>query len=908
MKKVFMVCLGLLLAGGLALADLTADRAPAAGARIEMKKEADLTAGTPVAGKAAGGPDAYGFRYIDSDEAGGPVFSWIDITSSGTALNLTDDGEATITSSFPITFYGVSSTNFRVGNNGAVLFDTTAGEVGYGNYTLPNANYGRKSFLVFQDDIDADSGNVYWQELGTAPNRMLVIEWFNRPHFSNTGAATFEMILYEGKEEVLFQYLDTDFGNASYNHGISATVGIQGDPQAANNWFLQYSYLTASLHNNLAIRFYTYTPQAGDLALQSIDEPSGSYMAPDEMFTPMATVSNPGTTPVSNFRVVFDIDDGTTKALVYTDTVDVAGPLQPGNTYQATFDGFTPQGLSNYYVTAYVSASGDPYQANDTLTRYFRTFNELQGNVTDDNNGGAPVDGATITATGPATYTTTTDSTGKYFFFDMTGGTYTVTASKTGYITETVSGVTVADNTQTILDLSMGYPVLTLTPTDSIYVTLPWGGSDSTTWHFQLANDGSREMTYNVSWPEVTKGGKVLGDSLFGFTVNHIASLGIEVAAGYIWVTSAGVTGNGDGNYFLRYDFNGNFVDSLSQGTTSTWGYRDMAFDGTYLYAADENSGGLRQINTTTGAWTGTTITVPGGLTLARGVAYNPDLDRFYAANWNSNIVEFDRSGTQTNSWANTKFIFGLAYDGTNPAGPSLWVWSQDGTPRCQASRFDLTTGTYGSETWQGTAIDPNSGSAGGATVTDQVVPGYRVMLGFIQDTPDRAVAYELRTLNCDWLNISPNTGTVPANNNVVLDVAFKAAGLDSLTDYAANVTFITNAAVKRQDIVPAYMHVIGTGVSGGPTQPLRYAFGLNANRPNPVSGKTTFSFTLPKAQDYSLKVYNIAGQQVASFAGKGQAGPNSISWNTGKNGAGVYFYQLASGGMSATRKLVVVK
>jgi hypothetical protein len=908
MKRILSVCIGLLLIAAFAYAD-AADRAPAANSpQIDLKEKAAPSSGIPTFGKGAGGPDAYGFRWIDSDEAGGPAFNWIDITSTGTELVLTDDGEINIASPFPITFYGVTSTDLRVGNNGGILFNATAGDVSLSNYALPSRYYGLQSILPFIDDLDVDSGGVYWEVQGTAPNRQLIVEWYNRVHYSISGGATFEVVFYEGREEVLFQYLDVDFGNASYNNGISATVGIQGDSVAAANWFLQYSHLTASLHDNLAIKFFTYVPQAGDLALQSIDEPSGSYMAPDQVFTPTATVSNPGTTPVSNFQVVFDIDDGTTKALVYTDTVDVAGPLDPGNTVQASFDGFTPQGLSNYYVTAYVSASGDPYAENDTIHAYFRTFNELQGNVTDDNAGGAGLAGATITAAGPATYVTTTDGSGDYFFFDMAAGTYNVTASRTGYINETMTGVSVVDGAQTQLDLSMGYPVLTLTPTDSIYCTLPWGGYDNTTWQFTLENTGTRDMSYSVIWPEVVKGGKALGDSLFGFTVNHIASLGIEVAAGYIWVTSGGVTSNADGNYFLRYNFSGNFVDSLAQGTTSTWGYRDMAFDGTYLYCGDENSAGIRQINPATGAYTGTTVPFSASA-VPRALAYNPDNDHFYTANFSSSIWEVSRTGTLVNTWANTKAIYGLAYDGTNPAGPSLWVWSQDGTPACQASRFDLTTGVYGSETWQGTAIDPASGLAGGATITDQVVPGYLTLLGFIQDTPDRGVAYELRALSCDWLNISPNSGTVPAYDSELLEVTFDAAGLDSLTDHAANVTFNTNAMItKRTDYVPAYLHVVGTGVSGGPSQPLSYAFGLNANRPNPVSGRTSFSFTLPRAQDYSLKVYNVSGQLVESFAGKGQAGANSVSWNAQKAGAGVYLYRLSSGGQSATRKLVVIK
>jgi len=53
------------------------------------------------------------------------TFNFVDISGTGTALNLTDDSEANITSPFPFTFYGVTSSNLRVGNNGGILFDRT---------------------------------------------------------------------------------------------------------------------------------------------------------------------------------------------------------------------------------------------------------------------------------------------------------------------------------------------------------------------------------------------------------------------------------------------------------------------------------------------------------------------------------------------------------------------------------------------------------------------------------------------------------------------------------------------------------------------------------------------------------------------------------------------------------------
>ena len=54
------------------------------------KGEARRAAGDPVL-EGNGGPDAYGYRWSDSHQPGGPVFSWIDITTIGTSIPLTSD-------------------------------------------------------------------------------------------------------------------------------------------------------------------------------------------------------------------------------------------------------------------------------------------------------------------------------------------------------------------------------------------------------------------------------------------------------------------------------------------------------------------------------------------------------------------------------------------------------------------------------------------------------------------------------------------------------------------------------------------------------------------------------------------------------------------------------------------------
>ena len=98
------------------------------------------------------------------------------------------------------------------------------------------------------------------------------------------------------------------------------------------------------------------------------------------------------------------------------------------------------------------------------------------------------------------------------------------------------------------------------------------------------------------------------------------------------------------------------------------------------------------------------------------------------------------------------------------------------------------------------------------------------------------------------------------------------------------------------------------SGVAGKPTAKPVYGFALSAAYPNPVRGKATINFTLPKAGAYSMKVYNIAGQAVKTIDGNGAAGANSIGLETRDMANGVFFYQLTAGGNKATRKLTVVK
>ncbi len=211
-----------------------------------------------------GGPDSFGYTYIDSTSAGGPTYNWIEITGTGTAVLTSSDDSyvSNIPLGFFFNYYGTDYSQLTIGNNG--LLFSNFGSSQYVNQPITSTPNLHGFVAPFWDDIVTwgSAGAIYYQTLGTAPNRIFVVEWQDNQHYSSsTSGVTFEAILYEGSNSILFQYSDVDFGTVSgstgsdlppYNNGGSATVGIESP---AGNVGLQYSYNQQVINPGLAILF-----------------------------------------------------------------------------------------------------------------------------------------------------------------------------------------------------------------------------------------------------------------------------------------------------------------------------------------------------------------------------------------------------------------------------------------------------------------------------------------------------------------------------------------------------------------------------------------------------------------------------------------------------------------------------
>jgi Right handed beta helix region/Abnormal spindle-like microcephaly-assoc'd, ASPM-SPD-2-Hydin len=184
-------------------------------------------------------------------------------TITGTNLNLYPWSSAQITSPFAIQFGGGSFTTLTVGGSGAISF---SGLVPQYNQPMPDS-YLSTLVAPFWGPLypfgTGNNNNVFWQVVGTAPSRQLVIEWRNVEDYNalnNNQTVTFEVVFYEGNGKILVNYADTVFGGtgSADDNGATSTVGVQVSPTIGT----QYSYDTPSLASGTSLLWYPNAPTA----------------------------------------------------------------------------------------------------------------------------------------------------------------------------------------------------------------------------------------------------------------------------------------------------------------------------------------------------------------------------------------------------------------------------------------------------------------------------------------------------------------------------------------------------------------------------------------------------------------------------------------------------------------------
>ncbi len=151
-----------------------------------------------------GGPDSFGYRFIDSAEPNGPIYNWI--TPSGNATPITGLDDDNHVGPYPIgfnfSFYGTQYTQFYAGSNGRIQFSTNISSDG--DYSVWPPSSFTPGVYFWNDDMIEVSGSAAYENLSN-PNR-LCITYTNLSFYSDqTSTISAQIILYENGQ-IIVQY------------------------------------------------------------------------------------------------------------------------------------------------------------------------------------------------------------------------------------------------------------------------------------------------------------------------------------------------------------------------------------------------------------------------------------------------------------------------------------------------------------------------------------------------------------------------------------------------------------------------------------------------------------------------------------------------------------------------------
>ncbi|MBI2282059.1 MAG: T9SS type A sorting domain-containing protein [Bacteroidetes bacterium] len=180
--------------------------------------------------------------YNSISTTGNAIASW----RNNGAYSQDDNRSVATDIGFDFWYNGTRYSQFNVSTNGYVDFSTstadggpTTGAFGYSNTAFSNTNAANRTYpalaplyddMTAQGGVDALGNSIKYLTTGTAPNRVLTIEWINMAVFGNTTPSlNFQVKLYETTGVIEYIYGTMTPGTAAWSY----TCGINS--QTASN-------------------------------------------------------------------------------------------------------------------------------------------------------------------------------------------------------------------------------------------------------------------------------------------------------------------------------------------------------------------------------------------------------------------------------------------------------------------------------------------------------------------------------------------------------------------------------------------------------------------------------------------------------------------------------------------------
>ncbi len=242
------------------------------------------------------------------------TYGTLPTTGFTTVTGLTDDNfSGPFTIPFSFNFFGTAQTSFYVGSNGYITFGAGSGDrfsQVYPNTTAPN----NMIALSYCDLLPSSGGTISYGVVGTAPNRIMVIDWTGTPYYnlgSPTGGLSGQIQLFEnGRIEVHVTVADHGVSTSVSGLGVENSTGTDGIAPAGRNggttaWNVAVPEAWAFTQCfSATVTSYSWSP-SGNLDAPTHPDPIADPMLANTVYTVTVTNSS-GCTATATASVTVD--------------------------------------------------------------------------------------------------------------------------------------------------------------------------------------------------------------------------------------------------------------------------------------------------------------------------------------------------------------------------------------------------------------------------------------------------------------------------------------------------------------------------------------------------------------------------------------------------------------------------
>ncbi|KAA0259632.1 MAG: choice-of-anchor A family protein [Chlorobiota bacterium] len=397
------------------------------------------------------------------------------------------------------------------------------------------------------------------------------------------------------------------------------------------------------------------------------------------------------------------------------------------------------------------------------------------------------------------------------------------------------------------------------------------GGSGNTNWQ-QIGNFPAGQV---VTTLESDGQGTIYAGTASGYIYkttdnNTWTHINADVYSGAVWALKLTPNGN-----LLAATVTGVYVGS---NNGASWALSSLQYKDTRNLKADNNGklfAGTWGFGVYTSTDNGTTWSAAnsglGSHLIVTGLTIAPD-NSVYAGTFSGGVFKTVDNGA---NWSSA-----------SPAYQYIWTMAA-------TTDGKLFAGTYGDGLYRS---DNN-----GASWTKTFFPG--------------SFVYELRIDNGNNIFATSYSGGVflsTDNGNTWTNLGLGGSGLSTLLIVPNASSADGNASsMLFTGTVNGAIYMASSNVTGVKTESsdVPSEFVLGQNYPNPFNPSTTINVAIAKAGNYSMQIFDITGQIVATLMdGDYAAGSFKVEFNASNIPSGIYFYRLTGNNVNLTKKMILMK